>query len=216
MAGARTDGRVERGNQTRRLVLGRTMAIASVEGLGALSIGRIAAELGLSKSGVFALFGSKEELQLATVRAAKAVFAERVVRPAEQSPPGLDRVRRLCEGYLAYSRERVFPGGCFFTTVTAEFSSREGAVRDAVAGAHSDWSACVRGVLEDARAVGELREDADLPQLTFELMALMEMANAESALSGDDSGYGRAATAITARLRAAAAEAPALAHRVGG
>ena len=84
-SGAKTDGRVERGNQTRRLVLGRTMDIASIEGLEGLSLGRIATELELSKSGVFALFGSKEELQLATIRAAAAVFAEQVVTPLKLS-----------------------------------------------------------------------------------------------------------------------------------
>ncbi|WP_309054327.1 TetR/AcrR family transcriptional regulator, partial [Streptomyces sp.] len=107
MSGTRTDGRVERGNQTRRLVLGRTMDIASVEGLEGLSLGRIATELKLSKSGVFALFGSKEELQLATVRAAAAVFAERVVKPLADVPPGARRVRELCRAWLAYSSERV-------------------------------------------------------------------------------------------------------------
>ena len=84
----RLDGRVERGNRTRRLVLGRTVDIASVEGLEALSVGRLATELQLSKSGVFALFGSKEELQLATVREAGRIFTERVIRPAEQEAAG--------------------------------------------------------------------------------------------------------------------------------
>ncbi len=199
----RTDGRVERGNQTRRLVLGRTMAIASVEGLDGLSIGRVATELGLSKSGVFALFGSKEEMQLATVRAARAVFAERVVRPVEEIPPGVERVRRLCGSYLAYSRSRIFPGGCFFTAVSAEFSARHGAVRDAVAAARAEWIGYVRGVIDEARLTGRLRADLDVPQLAFELMALMEMANADSALHGDDTGYDRATAAIDHRLEAA-------------
>ncbi|WP_394814024.1 TetR/AcrR family transcriptional regulator [Streptomyces litchfieldiae] len=203
MAGTVTDGRVERGNQTRRLVLGRTMAIASVEGLEGLSIGRIAGELGLSKSGVFALFGSKEELQLATVRAARAVYVDRVVRPAEEAPPGLARVRRLCEAYLAYSRDRVFPGGCFFTAVSAEFSARHGAVRDAVAAARTEWIAYVRGLIDEARRAGEVPGDLDAAQLTFELVAMLEMANSDSALHGDDTSYDRAQAAITARLSAA-------------
>lgn len=208
---ARTDGRVERGNATRRLVLGRTMAIASVEGLGGLSIGRIATELGLSKSGVFALFGSKEELQLATIRAARAVFVDQVVRPASEVPPGAGRVRRLCEAHLTYSRGRVFPGGCFFTVVAAEFGSRSGAVRDAVAETRVEWIAYVREVIEEARRVGEFRPDVDVARLAFELMALLDMANAESSLHGDDSGYELAAAAIAARVdEATAAPAPAL------
>src|SRR5215211_583351 len=97
------DGRVERGNQTRRTVLDRTMGIASVDGLEGLSLGKIAADLGLSKSGVFALFGSKEDLQLATVRAAVDVFVEQVVRPMREDPAGLAKVWRVCELWLDYS-----------------------------------------------------------------------------------------------------------------
>lgn len=205
MAGARIDGRVERGNQSRRLVLGRTMEIASVEGLGGLSIGRIATELGLSKSGVFALFGSKEELQLATVRAARAVFARHVAQPADETPPGLGRVWRVCANYLAYSRERVFPGGCFFTTVAAEYSARSGPVRDAVALAREEWIGYLRGLLEEARVVGELTPESEVPQLAFELVALLEMANADSVLHQDHESYRRAAEGIRARLTACAA-----------
>lgn len=87
MAGTRLDGRVERGNRTRQLVLRRTVDIASVEGLEALSVGRLATELQLSKSGVFALFGSKQELQLATVREAARIYVEQVIRPASGTPP---------------------------------------------------------------------------------------------------------------------------------
>ncbi|RMI42526.1 TetR/AcrR family transcriptional regulator [Streptomyces triticirhizae] len=205
MAGARIDGRVERGNQSRRLVLGHTMRIASVEGLGGLSIGRIATELGLSKSGVFALFGSKEELQLATVRAARAVFARNVAEPAENMPPGLGRVWRVCASYLVYSRDRVFPGGCFFTTVAAEYSARSGPVRDAVARAREEWIGYLRGLLEEARGAGELTEGCEVPQLTFELVALLEMANADSVLHQDHESYRRASAGIRARLTACAA-----------
>jgi AcrR family transcriptional regulator len=206
VAGTRTDGRVERGRKTRRLVLGRTMDIASVEGLEGLSIGRIASELGLSKSGVFALFGSKEELQLATVRAARAVFADQVARPARETPAGLGRVWRLCEAYVAYSRSRVFPGGCFFSAVAAEFSARRGAVHEAVAACREEWLDFVAGVIDEARLGGELRLEVDARQLAFELAAFMEMANSQSALHGDDSGYDRASAAILARLRAGAAD----------
>lgn len=215
MAGARTDGRVERGNQTRRLVLARTMDIASVEGLEGLSIGRLATELGLSKSGVFALFGSKEELQLATIRAARAVFADRVARPAASEPPGPGRVWRLCTAYLEYSRDRVFTGGCFFVTVAAEFGARSGPVRDAVAAARGEWGDHVTGVIEEARLGGGLRTDTDARQLAFELMALLEMANAESTLYGDEQGYELAAAGIRARLRAAASDPATLAEIVG-
>ncbi|MFC8584335.1 TetR/AcrR family transcriptional regulator [Streptomyces sp. NPDC057217] len=200
--GTKTDGRVERGNQTRRLVLGRTMDIASVEGLEGLSLGRIATELGLSKSGVFALFGSKEELQLATVRAATSVFSRRVVAPLRDVPPGAVRVRDLCGNWLAYSSERVFEGGCFFYAASAEFDARTGPVHDAVARARRDWTAYVEENLSAARAAGELVADLDAEQLAFEVIALMEAANAHSVLFGGLGAYDRAERGIAARLRA--------------
>ncbi|MFI9586271.1 TetR/AcrR family transcriptional regulator [Streptomyces sp. NPDC052236] len=202
----RMDGRVERGNQTRRLVLERTMNVASVEGLEGLSLGRIATELKLSKSGVFALFGSKEELQLATVRAAIEVFGEQVVAPARELPPGAARVWALCGRWLDYSARRVFAGGCFFYTVTAEFDARSGPVHDAVAKARTDWVAYVERTIEEARRVGGFGADLDVPQLAFEIIALMEAANAESVLHDDDSVYDRAARGILNRLRAAATD----------
>ncbi|WP_369216604.1 TetR/AcrR family transcriptional regulator [Streptomyces flavofungini] len=204
--GGRRDGRVERGNQTRRLVLRRTVDIASVEGLEALSLGRIATELRLSKSGVFALFGSKEELQLATIRAAGRIFLDEVAEPALELPPGLGRLRRLCAGWLDYSERRVFPGGCFFYGVAAEFDAREGAVHDALALANRDWSARVERCVAEAVDSGELRPGTDTGQLTFEFIALMETANAHSVLHGEPDAYRRARVAITDRLRAAAAE----------
>jgi AcrR family transcriptional regulator len=202
----RLDGRVERGNRTRQSVLRRTVEIASVEGLEALSVGRLATDLRLSKSGVFALFGSKQELQLATVREASRVFVTKVVEPARQGPAGIGRVWRLCEAWLEYSERRVFPGGCFFYGVLAEFDAREGAVHDALVAAQRDWAAHVEGRVEEARAAGELGADTDAGQLAFELIALMESANALSVLHGETVAYRRARVAIAARLRAAATD----------
>ncbi|MFI8100413.1 TetR/AcrR family transcriptional regulator [Streptomyces sp. NPDC086023] len=200
-----TDGRVERGNQTRRLVLDRTMRTASVDGLEGLSLGKLATELGLSKSGVFALFGSKEDLQLATVRAAVELFTDQVIRPLRDEPQGVRRAWRLCELWLEYSDRRVFPGGCFFHSVSAEFDARPGAVHDEIAKTRGDWRRYVEGTLDRARLAGGFDADLDVPQLAFEIIALMEMANAESVLHDDPSAYGRAARGILSRLRAAAA-----------
>src|SRR5436309_1436787 len=93
--------------------------IASVEGLENLSLGRLATDLNISKSGVFALFGSKDELQLATIRAANSIYVEYIIKPVRKLPPGIVQVWRLCERWLTYSRTRVFPGGCFFFAVSA-------------------------------------------------------------------------------------------------
>lgn len=205
-ASARVDGRVERGNRTRQSVLGRTVDIASVEGLEALSAGRLATEVGISKSGVFAVFGSKQELQLATVREAGRIFTERVIRPAEQVPAGVGRVWRLCELWLEYSRGRVFPGGCFFYGVIAEFDARTGPVHDALVSAHRAWTDLLERTVEEARAGGELRPDIDVPQLAFELLALMETANGVAVLHGEETAYRRARAGIADRLRNATAK----------
>ncbi|KPC72766.1 TetR family transcriptional regulator [Streptomyces sp. NRRL WC-3753] len=198
----RIDGRIARGNQTRRLVLGRAVETASVEGLEGLSLGRLASELKLSKSGVFALFGSKEDLQLATVRAAIDVYLDVVVQPARDLPPGAGRLWRLCTGWLAYSRDRVFPGGCFFYSATAEYDAREGKVHDMLASARTNWLAYVEQTALEARQAGEITEGTDVSQLAFEFVALLEMANAESVLHNEFTSYDKAGRAILTRLRA--------------
>lgn len=184
------------------------MSIASVDGLEGLSLGKIAADLGLSKSGVFALFGSKEDLQLATVRAAVDVFKDEVVRPVHRDPDGLAKVWRLCERWLDYSGRRVFPGGCFFYSVSAEFDARPGPVRDEIAKARSDWTRYIERLLDEARLAGGFRDASDtdeVPQVAFELTALMELANAHSVLHDDPLAYERAGRGILRRLRAVAA-----------
>src|SRR6516164_4384248 len=115
--------------RTRQEILALAADIASAEGLEGLSIGRLAAELRMSKTGVFAHFGSKEQLQLATVETAKQIFFERVVVPALASPRGLPRLKAMLEHWLGYVEGVVFRGGCFFAAASAEFDSRPGAVR---------------------------------------------------------------------------------------
>ncbi|MDA3624881.1 TetR/AcrR family transcriptional regulator [Saccharopolyspora sp. WRP15-2] len=200
------DRRIERGNQTRQLVLRRAVDLASVEGLDGLSLGRLANELELSKSGVFALFGSKEDLQLATIAAATGIFVEHVVEPARSAPPGIDRLRRTCDSWLTYSRERVFPGGCFFYAASAEFDARSGKVHDALVTARSDWLGHLERTALEAQQAGGVVPDADIGQLVFELAAFLEMANAESVLHDEFTCYDKAARAVLNRLRAVAVD----------
>ncbi|OLT28055.1 TetR family transcriptional regulator [Nocardiopsis sp. CNR-923] len=196
-----TDGRILRGEQTRRTVLRRAVDIASEEGLESLSLGRLAKELQISKSGVFAHFGSKEELQLAAVRAASRIYHDHVVREAMEAPPGVDRLWRLCANKLAYSRERVFSGGCFFYTVTAEFESRPGRVRESLVAAQHAWRGLIVRTAEDARQLGELAEDTDTALLAFEVHAFVDAANALSLLEDDlTTPYVTARRALAARL----------------
>lgn len=192
------------------------MRIASVDGLEGLSLGKIATDLGLSKSGVFALFGSKEDLQLATVRAAVDVFVAQVVRPVREDAAGVAKVWRLCERWLDYSDRRIFPGGCFFYSVSAEFDARPGPVHDEIAKVRSDWTRYVERVLDEARLAGGFRAGygaADVPQLAFEIIALMELANAHSVLHEEPVAYERAGRGILDRLRAVAAAADELPER---
>ncbi|HCB07556.1 MAG TPA: TetR family transcriptional regulator [Nocardioides bacterium] len=194
-----SDGRIRRGDETRRVVLRRAVDLASVEGLDGVTIGRLAQELSISKSGLFAHFGSKEELQLATIRAARAIFALAVVVPAREQPAGLARLRALLDGWLDYSRGRQFPGGCFFARATHEYAARPGPVRDALAEVDREWLELVAATVEEARVLGELR-DVDAKQLAFELDAYLDSANLRSLLKGDQHVYDLAEQAIERRL----------------
>jgi AcrR family transcriptional regulator len=193
------DGRIRRGDRTRRAVLGRAVDIASVEGLDGLSIGRLAGELAISKSGLIGHFGTKEELQLATIRAARAIFATTVVAPALAQGPGLSRVRALLEGWLDYSMDRRFPGGCFFARASHEYAARPGAVRDALAAVDEEWLDLIATSVEEAQAAGEIDPTVDPVQLAFDLDAYLDSANLRSLLGRTDV-YDRAATAMRARL----------------
>ncbi|MQY02622.1 TetR/AcrR family transcriptional regulator [Actinomadura macrotermitis] len=198
-----TDGRLLKGEQTRRTILGRAADIASVEGLEGLSIGRLATDLRISKSGVFTHFGSKEELQLATVAAAVEVFREAVIKPALKTPPGVGRVRALYAAWREYQRTPVFPGGCFFHTTMPEFDARPGRVRDAIAATQRDWRAFIERCLAEARDKGELAAETDLAQLAFELDAIGRAGGANALLHDAPDFYDRADRAIEARLEAA-------------
>lgn len=199
------DGRRARGLETRSSILQAAADLASVEGLEGLSIGRLATELGMSKSGLFAHFGSKEELQLATNAAASERFIARVVDPALEHPHGRERLDALVAGWLAYLREDVFPGGCFFGTVRAEFDSRPpGPVRDAIARDHRRWEALLARTVRGAQEAGDLSSDADPDQLAYEIEALGAMANLHFQLHRDPATFDRMAAAIAGRLDAIA------------
>ncbi|MFI5708755.1 TetR family transcriptional regulator C-terminal domain-containing protein [Kribbella sp. NPDC051620] len=205
----RVDGRLVRGDQTRRIVLRKAVDIASVDGLEGLSIGRLAKELELSKGGVFAHFGSKEELQLATVRAARRIYAEAVVEPAFAVSPGLGRLWVLSESWLDYSERRVFPGGCFFAKASHEYGARTGAVHVYLAEVNREWIGLLEQTIAEAIAAGELA--ADPAQLAFELNAYYDSANLASLLHADDGSiYQRARHSIRARLESAATAGTAL------
>jgi AcrR family transcriptional regulator len=192
--------RVETPGGTREAILRRAVDLASVEGLEGLTIGRLATELELSKSGLFRHFGSKEELQLATIERATALLRREVLTPAAAAEPGLDRLRALLEGYLSYLEREVLPGGCFLYAAGAEFDGRPGRVRDAVAAASREWGRELERQAELAREHGELSPDVDPGQLVFELGAYATRANSAFQLYGDRRAFDRARAAIARSL----------------
>ena len=174
---------------TREAILERAIDLASAEGLEGLSIGRLATEMGMSKSGLFRHFGSKEELQLAAVDAAARRYADEVVLPALEAPPGKDRLRSLCEAYLAHLEASVYQGGCFWAASSSEFDDRPGPVRDRIAEATKAWLELLAREAEHAGA-----EEPE--QLAFELHSLILAANLRSRLLDDPDAFARARTAM--------------------
>jgi AcrR family transcriptional regulator len=190
-----------KGERTRQAILETAVDIASVEGLEGLTIGRLAAKLSLSKSGLFAHFGSKEDLQLATVEAARAIFIRAVIRPTFEAERGLARLWKLCDIWLAYVSEGVFRGGCFFAAAAAEFDSRPGPVRDRIAEIMKEWLATLRQVVIDAQQDGQFDKNVDPAQLAFEINALEMAANWAFQLYDDKQAFARARAATLERLR---------------
>ncbi|HEY0701810.1 MAG TPA: TetR/AcrR family transcriptional regulator [Candidatus Acidoferrales bacterium] len=188
-----------RGVKTRDSILHLAVNLASVEGLEGLTIGKLATKLGLSKSGLFAHFGSKEELQLAVVETARTIFAERVIKPALQEK-GVARLRTLYQNYIVYSEAKVFPGGCFFSAVSLEFDDRPGKVRDLIMASMKTWLEMLEGTARAAQAMNEIKPDVDPHQLAFEMHALASAANWSSRLFKDRTAFRTARTAVLQRL----------------
>jgi len=189
------------GQRSRARVVEQAAKLATIEGLEGLSIGRLAGATGLPKSSVHALFGSKEELQLATINAARDSFITEVVGPALGSTePGRERLLALCEGYLSYVERRVFPGGCFFVAAAAEVGAQAGRVHDEVARIQQQWRDLLAAEARTAAGQRELPEGTDAAQLAFELGVILAGTDIVSVLHDDFHAVSRARTAIRTRL----------------
>jgi AcrR family transcriptional regulator len=189
-----------KGARTKHGILERAVDIASVEGLAGLTIGRLAEELEMSKSGLFAHFGSKEELQLATVEAARQRFVDEMFRPALKAARGYPRLLAICRSWLAYIKRGVFPGGCFFAAASFEFDGRPGPIRDAVVSAMDVWLDALEKAIRIARDEGHLDRGVDVKQLSFELNAIFFGANFSYQMRDDKRAISRAWKAIEDRL----------------
>jgi AcrR family transcriptional regulator len=188
------------GVQSHAAILEAAARLATVEGIEGLSIGRLADEVGMSKSGLFAHFGSKEELQLATIEAASDVFAARVTGPATDAPTAAERLHALVDGYLRYLEDDTFPGGCFFASVLAEVDMRPGAVRDRLVAFLGGWVGELEQAVRDAQAEGAVDAGEDPAQLVFEVGAALLYANTRYVVSRDHEPIERARRAIERRL----------------
>jgi AcrR family transcriptional regulator len=210
----KTDRRLLRGERTRQTILSHASKVASAEGLEAVSLQRLASDLGISKSGLFAHFGSKEELQLATVEEAGRVFTEEVLKPGLKTPAGLGRVWAMCNSFLSYLSRGVFPGGCFFEAALSEFDSKPGRIRDAVVEKRGYWVASLARAIREAKPAGDVQPDVDADQVAWELGSLLVGANSSFVQDGGTVGIERARRAIRDRLeRIATPSAPRLPSR---
>ena len=195
------DKRKIRGATTREAILSAAVDIASVEGLEGLTIGRLSKEVGMSKSGLFAHFGSKQELQLAAIDRARAIFLEKVVAPSGTQPEGLPRLYAMQSSWIDYVQDNTFRGGCFFAAASAEFDGRPGPIRERIASLTKYWRELLE--LEAARAceLGHIDQKTDPALLAFQLHAFLQEANWAYQLLGDGQAFEQARAATQGVLR---------------
>ena len=203
-ASPRPRPRPPKGQRTRDGILRTAVNLASVEGLEGLTIGRLADELKMSKSGLFAHFGSKEDLQLATVAMARQIFVEYVVRPALAEPAGMPRLWALCDRWLGHVETRIFAGGCFFTAASFEFDGRPGAVRSAIVDAMQSWLNILTRSVEEAKKAKHIQSNLDAAQFAFEVYSMAVGAHWAFELLDQKNALSRARESILARIRSLA------------
>lgn len=189
-----------KGERTRQSILERAVDLASLEGLEGLTIGRLAEELKMSKSGLFAHFGSKEELQIATIQTAAQRYVAEIFRRALDAPRGYPRLVAISHAWLSYVRRGVFPGGCFFAAASFEFDGRPGPVRDAIRHLMDEWIGALEKAVAMARDEGHLDPNVDPAQIAFELNSLFFGANFAYHLRNDQQALEKAQRAVEARL----------------
>jgi len=188
------------GERTRSAILRAAASLATVDGLEGLSIGNLAAATGISKSGLYAHFGSKQELQLATVTEAERILTEEVIQPALAARPGLGQLAAACEAFFSYVERRVFPGGCFFAATSLEMGTRAGPVKDRLSAIQSNFTALLRSFAATAVDQRELPAHEDPEALAFELHAILLGADTKFVLHDDPKVLDLARRVVRQRL----------------
>ncbi|MDT0346255.1 TetR/AcrR family transcriptional regulator [Streptomyces litchfieldiae] len=186
--------------RTRERIIERGLDLASLEGLEGLTIGRLAADLGISKSGLLGHFGTKQALQLAAMQRAAVIFNREVWHPAASAPPGLPRLRAVCAAWISYLTGGIFPGGCLFVSSTFEQDGRTGPVRALLQRQFRAWNRRLTAEVRTAVRNGELPDGTNAEQLVFELYGVMMSLNHTIQLHTDTRAITRAQTAITRLL----------------
>jgi AcrR family transcriptional regulator len=165
------------GEQTHAAILDKAVRLVSIEGVNQITLGRLAHATGVSKSGVYAHFRSKERLQMEIIEAAAEIYEREVIHPGLQASEGLSRLLNLYDAFLSYVEREVFPGGCFFAGLISEFDAQTGPVHEAVVAGHREWEALVVSLVQEAQAQGEIDSDVDPTFLAFQLDAVKDHAN---------------------------------------
>jgi AcrR family transcriptional regulator len=189
-----------KGADTRERILEQAVRLASRDGLEGLTIGTLSSELGLSKSGLFAHFGSKDELQLQVLQAAVERFEENVIRPALKAPRGEPRVRALLENWLVWENDRSLPGGCPLIAASIELDDRPGPLRDFLVAAQRRRYEFMVKAARLAVEAGHFRADLDPEQLAFEINGIVFSYHHSHRMLHDPRATERARTAFTRLL----------------
>jgi AcrR family transcriptional regulator len=197
-----------KGEQTREAILLHALKLATKVGFEGLTIGRLADELKLSKSGLFAHFGSKESLQVKVLELASRRFIDEVVRPALVAPRGIRRVRALFEHWLAWETSPSLPGGCPFNAAATELDDRPGAARDFVVRSQHDWLETIANTARTAVQEGDFEAGLECEQFAYELQSIMLGYAHASRLMKDPKARARTEAAFDGLLRRAAASEP--------
>jgi AcrR family transcriptional regulator len=188
------------GARTREAIVREAVSLATLDGLEGLSIGNLAGALEMSKSGIYAHFGSKQELQLATVDEAERIFQAEVVEPALSAEPGLDQLLTVCDAFFAHLVRHTFPGGCFLAGAVLEMGSRPGPVKEHVAAFQGRFTSLIRQFVVTALEQHELPADEEADALTFELNGIILAANASFVLRDDPAVLDMARHVVRRRL----------------
>ena len=189
-----------KGPETRKRILAHALRVAASHGLAGLTIGRLAGDLGMSKSGLFAHFRSKRQLEMATINEARKVFTSQVLSPAGAANEGIERLWVLCDSWLAHIERRVFPGGYFFTGAFFECAERSGMIEEEINGMAREWWKSLKSAVLKAQDRKEIDPAVDARRISFDLNGIL-MATYWAFLVEKDAGiFHEARIALLAKL----------------